>query len=191
MKLQDEPIAIQTIAPSEHHIRAYIAVVGGDPSKPQSLPSEAEGDSHSPTDNPHPGRSTLHCLQAELGNLTDQELHQLVEDLCQEIALHELHAPPRNPQPTPWGEPSGSSNPNGDDQKVTFPRGEGGFPQDNHPHLLPQHDQMEGGFLRDHLLNPNACSSKSRCGAPNQHFGIKIMLGYPQNKHLQWQGYAR
>ena len=35
MELQDEPTAIQTIAPSEHHIRAYIAVVGGDLSKPR------------------------------------------------------------------------------------------------------------------------------------------------------------
>ena len=34
MELQDEPTAVQTIAPSEHHIRAYIAIVGGDPSKP-------------------------------------------------------------------------------------------------------------------------------------------------------------
>ena len=33
MELWDEPIAIQTIAPSEHHVRGYIAIVGGDPSK--------------------------------------------------------------------------------------------------------------------------------------------------------------
>ena len=32
---------------------------------------------------------------------------------------------PSNPQPTPWGEPSGSSNFNGDDPQVTFLRGEG------------------------------------------------------------------
>ena len=74
------------------------------------------------------GGGTLHCLQAELGDLTDQELHHLMEDLCQEIALRELHAPPCNPQPMPWGEPSGSSNLNGDDQEVTFPRGGGWVP---------------------------------------------------------------
>ena len=39
-ELQDEPIAVRTMAPLEHHIRAYITVVGGDPSKPCSLPSE-------------------------------------------------------------------------------------------------------------------------------------------------------
>ena len=87
IELQDEPIAVRTVAPSEHHMRAYITVVGGDPSKPQSLPSEGEGDPHLPTGNPHLGGGTLSCLQAELDDLTDQELHQLVEDLCQEIAL--------------------------------------------------------------------------------------------------------
>ena len=44
MELWDEPIAIQIMAPSEHHIRAYITIVGGDPSKPWSLPSEGEDD---------------------------------------------------------------------------------------------------------------------------------------------------
>ena len=34
MELQDEPIAVQTIAPLENHIKVYIALVGGDPSKP-------------------------------------------------------------------------------------------------------------------------------------------------------------
>ena len=83
----------------------YIAIVGGDPSKPRSPHLYGEGDSHSPTGNPHLGGGTLHCLQAEFGNLTDQELCQLMEDLQQEITLCKLHAPPSNPQPTPWGEP--------------------------------------------------------------------------------------
>ena len=73
-----------------------------------------------------------------------------MEDLCQEITLHELHAPPSNPQPTPWGEPSGTGTTHGDDLKVTFPRGGGWVPQDNYL----QHDQVEGGFLRNHLLSP-------------------------------------
>ena len=81
------------MAPSEHHIRVYITVVGGDPSKPWSLPSEGEGESHSPTGNPHQGGGTLHHLQTELGDLADQELCQFMEDLCQEIAFHELHTP--------------------------------------------------------------------------------------------------
>ena len=95
MELLNKPTAVWTIAPWEHCIRVHIAVVGGDPSKLWSLPSEGEGDSHSPTGNHHPGGSTLHCLWVELGYLTDQELHQLMEDLCQE-----LYAPPSNPPTT-------------------------------------------------------------------------------------------
>ena len=154
MELWDEPITIWVVAPLEHHIEVYIAIVGGDHSKLWSLPSEGEGDPHSPTGNPHLDGNTLHLLQAELGDLVDQELWQLVVDLHQEIALHELHAPPSNPQPTPWEECSGSSKTNGNDQEVIFLRGEGGFPQDNHPHLQLQHNQVEGGFIRNHLLSP-------------------------------------
>ena len=39
-------------------------------------------------------------------------------------------------------------------RRSPFWEGEGRFPQDNHPHLQPQHDQMDDGFPRDHLLNP-------------------------------------
>ena len=94
MELHDESIAIRTIAPSEPHIRVYITVGGGDPSKLQSLPSEGESYPNSSTGNPHQGGGTLQCLQEGHGNLADQELHQLMEDLCQEIALCELHTPP-------------------------------------------------------------------------------------------------
>ena len=76
------------MTPSEIHIRVYMQAVGGDPSKLQSPPSEEEGEPHSTTDNPHPSGETPQHLQVELGNLTDYELCQLVEDLCQEIAHH-------------------------------------------------------------------------------------------------------
>ena len=110
------------MAPLEHHIEVYLTIAGDGHSKLQSPPSEGEGNPHSLTGNPHPGGNTPHCLQADLGNLTDQKLWQLMEDLHQEITLHKLHAPP-NPQPTPWGEPSGNGNLKGDDPEVTFPRG--------------------------------------------------------------------
>ena len=70
-RLWDEPIAIQVMAPLEHHVEVYIAIVGGGHSKPWSLPSEGEGNPNSPTGNPHLGGNTLHCLQAELGDLAD------------------------------------------------------------------------------------------------------------------------
>ena len=154
MELQAEPIAIRTMAPLEHHIRAYITVVGGDHSKLQPLPSEGEGDPHSPTGNPHPGWGTLHCLQTELGKLTDQELCQLREDLHQ-IALHELHAPP----PAILNQLLGENLHEavilmGMARRSPFQEGEGGFPRDYHLQLLFQHEQMADGFLRDHLHSP-------------------------------------
>ena len=89
------------------------------PPKLQSLPSEEKDDVNPPTGNPNWHGGTLQCLQAELGDLADRELQQLVEDIWWEIALCELHAPPSNPQPTPWGQPSGSRTFNEDDQEVT------------------------------------------------------------------------
>ena len=69
-----------------------------------------------------------------------------MEDLCQEILLHKLNAPPSNPQPTPWGQPSGSSNFNGDDQKVTFPR-EGWWVPQRQPSPAPVPAWPDGGWV--------------------------------------------
>ena len=142
------------MAPSEHHIRVYITIVGGDHSKPQSLPSEGEGDPPSPTGNPHLGGGTLLHLQAELGNLADQELHQLMEDLCQEIALCKLHAPPAILNQLSRENLQGAVILMGMTRRSPFQEGENEFPRDNHVQLLFQCDKMEDGFLRDHLLSP-------------------------------------
>ena len=128
MEVCNESIAIKTVAPVESHIRAYI-IVGGLPCEPWSPSSEGENDTNLPTGNPHWGGGTPQYLQAELGDLADQQLWQLLEDPHQEIALHKVHESPSNLQPNPWGEPSGSGNFDGDDQEVTFPRGEGVFPK--------------------------------------------------------------
>ena len=69
-----------------------------------------------------------------------------MEDLCQDIALHEEHAPPSNPQTTPWGKHSGSSNFNEDDQEVTFPRG-GGWVPPGQPSPTPAPVQPDGRWV--------------------------------------------
>ena len=69
-----------------------------------------------------------------------------MEDLCQEIALCKLHAPPSSSQPTPWGEPSGSGNFDGDDQKVTFLRG-GGWAPLRQPFQTPVPVWLDGGWV--------------------------------------------
>ena len=155
MELWGEVIAVRAVAPLETHVKAYIIAVGGYSSKLHSPPSEEEGEPYSPHDNHHLSGETPQHLQVELGNLADHELHQLVGDDCQEITLYELNAPSRSPPLTPWGHPSGSRNTKEGNEEVTFLRGGGCFPQDNHPHLLPLCDQIEDRFLRDCLHHPN------------------------------------
>ena len=84
--------------------------------------------------------------KAEPRDLADREMQQLMEDLQQEIALCELHAPPSNPQSTPWGKPSGSGNYQEDDLEVTFPRG-GGWDPPGQPPPTPAPVQPDGGWL--------------------------------------------
>ena len=74
MVLHEEASTIRASAPSKTHVRAYMAMVGGEPSRTQPPPSEGEGEPHLATGNPHPGGRTPHCLQADLGNLADHEL---------------------------------------------------------------------------------------------------------------------
>ena len=136
--LCEDGITVRTSAPSEMHVRAYVIVVNREPSGTQPLPLEGEEEVHSPTGNPQPSGGTPQHLQTNLGDLVDEELCQLMEDLHQEVTLHELNAHPRSPPSRPWENPLGNRNPNQDDQEVTFLRG-GGWalldnpkPQDNH-----------------------------------------------------------
>ena len=89
MELWDEPIAIWTMAPLEYHImvHTYLAIVGGDPSKPCNL-------------HPQRGRvnlihplETLTCTwgtpcitsRQSLATSQTKSCINLMEDLCQEI----------------------------------------------------------------------------------------------------------
>ena len=93
-ELHDKLITVKIVAPTEPQVKAYIQIGGGYPPKLQSPPSEEEDDINSPTGNPDWGGGTPQCLQADLGDLTERNLWQLVEDLQWKIALCELHAPP-------------------------------------------------------------------------------------------------
>ena len=124
-----------------------------------------------------------------------------MDDLCQEITLHELHAPPSNPQPTPWGEPSGSGNLNRDDQEVTFPRG-GGWVPPRQPSPAPVLAQPDGGWVpqelppqppRPVLANPdvgsliNTLASGLCLGTPRIiTFSGKAMPGKTEVSFEQW-----
>ena len=95
-------------------------MLGGEASTTQPSPSDGEEELHSLAHNPYPPEGMLKCLQADLGDLADGDLHELMEDLHQEVALCELNAPCRNPPPVPWGNPVGNEDPNLDDQELTF-----------------------------------------------------------------------
>ena len=69
------------------HDEAYMAVVNGEPSGTQPLPSDGKEEPCLSPSNPHPGGRTLQQLQANLKDLADNELQQLMEELHREISL--------------------------------------------------------------------------------------------------------
>ena len=89
-----EDIRVRTSPPSATHVRAYIASINGEPSSTQPPPSNGEDEPNSSTSNPHVGGRTPQQLQANLGDLADDEWKQLMEDLHREVTLQELNAPP-------------------------------------------------------------------------------------------------
>ena len=97
MVLCEEAITIRASLPSAAHVRAYMAVVGGEPCRIPPPPSEGEEELHLPAGNPHLGGGTLQHLQADLGSLADDELCKPMEDLCWEVRLCELNTPSRSP----------------------------------------------------------------------------------------------
>ena len=70
-----------------------------------------------------PNEETPRRIHAQLGDLNDDELQQLMRDLSQEIAQCKSTAPPSYPPPRDWAHPSGNMVPEEGDREVTFPRG--------------------------------------------------------------------
>ena len=191
MELWEEAIAVRALAPSETHVKACIIAVGGDSSKLQSPHSEEEGEPHLPHDNPHPSGGNAasspsaawppyrswtasaiggspsgdHTPQVEH---TPAALHQCLGDNHQGVVMLK-----------------------GVTRRSPFWEGEGGFPQDNHPISYPCITRWGMGSSGTTSTAPTSCSTKSRHGALNKCSGIRFTIGYPQNKHLQWQSHIR
>ena len=85
-----EAIIVRAMAPSEAHVTAYIVTLC-------THPSNRERELHMPPQQTPPSGGTPHHLQVELGDLANHELHQLMEDLTQEIVQCEIHMPPAVP----------------------------------------------------------------------------------------------
>ena len=89
-ELQGEAITVKAMAPSEAHIKAYLAMS-------HLNPSNGEGELCTPPQQTPQSRGTPHHLQVELGDLANHKLHQLMEDLTQEIAQCKVNMPPAVP----------------------------------------------------------------------------------------------
>ena len=119
-ELCDELIAIKIVAPTKPHIRAHITVGGVTPLNHVLCPQKKRmtqihqlvtltgvGYSAMP-----PGRAWRPCrpgTAATYGGSPSSDC--TLQTACTSS----------NPQPTPWGKPSGSGYFNEDDQEVTFP----------------------------------------------------------------------
>ena len=90
MELCNEAITVWTMALTEAHVAAFTAMW-------HSNPTTGDGEPHTPPYQTPPSEETLHCLHGQLGDLNDSQLWQLVRDLSQELAQHELIVPPSNP----------------------------------------------------------------------------------------------
>ena len=90
MELCNEAIMVQTMAPTEAHVAAFTAMW-------LSNPTSGDGELHTPPQQTPPHEETLHHIHAQLGDLNDSELCQLVKDLSQEIMQCGLTAPPAIP----------------------------------------------------------------------------------------------
>ena len=80
--------------------------IDGKPSGTQHPTPDREGDPQLSHSDPHLGGRTPHQSQVNLGDLADNELLQLMEDLCQEVTLRELSAP-QGSTTDPLGKSSG------------------------------------------------------------------------------------
>ena len=99
-----------------------MVVVDGEPSDSHHPTPDREGNPQHSSHGCHPGGSTPHQLQVNLGNLADDELQQLMEDVMWDVTLRQLNAPPDSPL-TPCRNPVGNRDPDVDDWEFTFLRG--------------------------------------------------------------------
>ena len=82
MVLCEEAIAIRASPPSATHVRGLYGHSGLVTIHNPTSTLRGEKELHLPAGNSHTGGEILHHLHTELGDLADNELCQLMEDLC-------------------------------------------------------------------------------------------------------------
>ena len=125
-ELCNEAIMVQTMAPIEAHVATFNVMW-------HLNPTTGDGEPHTPPYQTPPSEETLCCLHAQLGNLNDSELRQLIKDLSLEIAQCELTVPPSNPLLMTGHVHWAVENPRRMNGRSPFQEGEGGVQRGKPP----------------------------------------------------------
>ena len=145
-----------------------------------------EGGTHSPTGNSHPGGAL--CI-ASRQILTTFQTRSCVNSW--RIFVRRLHFMSCMDPPAILNQHLGENHQGavilmGMTRRPPSKRGRVCSPETTISISYPSVTRWRMGSSGTTSTTPKACSGESRCGVPNQHIGIGVMLGYPKNKHLQW-----
>ena len=173
MELWGEAITVRAMAPSEAHVAVYLATLHLNPSKGDQEP-------HIPSHQTPPSGGKLHCLQAELGDLSDHELCQFMEDLTHKIVQCGIHVPSSSPPPNKWVCPLGGREVKEDDQEVTFPEGGRQVPL-RQPTPSAEPEQSAGGRV------PSGPPLQAPCPAPSGSDREQLITTLTSGLHLGTQ----
>ena len=119
-KLHDEAITVKTMAPTEAHMSAYATVWHPKPSKGGGRP-------HTPPQQTPTGGETPCHRHAELSDLDNHKLHQLMTDLSQEYVQCGLVVPPSCPLQMTGHAHQAAKSPKRMIKRSPFQEGEGGI----------------------------------------------------------------
>ena len=177
-EFRDEAVAIRTMAPTEAQVTAFQTMW-------HSNTVTGIGESRTPPYHTPPNEETPCRIHAQLGDLNDNELRQLVRDLSQEIAQRETIVPPSYPPPRDWACPAGNPVIEEDDQEVTFTGGgrvpTGPQPQPVSPALAgPDMSQLISALTSGLQIGTPKISTFSGKAAPG-----KTEVSYEQWSHMR------
>ena len=141
-ELQGEAITVMAMAPKAH-TKVYLVTL-------HLNPPNREGELHTPPEQTPLSRGMPHCLQAEHGDLANHKLHQLMEDLRQEISLCKVNMLPSIPLQIHGYVHQGVGTLRRMTRGSPFREGEGQVHRGNPLHLQNLSDQLEDGLPLDH-----------------------------------------
>ena len=170
----DEAIMVQTMALLEAHITAFTSVW-------HSKPTSGDRELHTPPEQTPPSEGTPCHLYAQLGDLNDNELQQIISDLLQEIAQCKLTVPPRNPLQMNGYTHQAVEGLRRMIRRSPFQEGEGGVHWGSPPQFQSNH--LQEGFPLDHHSNCHVLHQWAANYCPN----IGSAHWHPKHKYLHWQ----